>query len=389
MPSIPANLDKLRRLQRDDWRIESITSQCHGSSWTSTVVLKHGEKELTLKSDDQDFTRACLATKQFFDVDGIRMFREVADLGRYNTELLPLTIGFEEETRKAFERIQAGQIRLTFDPSALIREFLRSRAWGDSRFVPLKAQYFDVLAVVFVMSKKIAEAEARLYQLYPEAGRYAKRITEILLKSFDPLNEPLRNYLRFSDLNGKDFGELSKKVINEAALNNDMHGRLAKDGPVEGQIGLRYLIDMYRRYAEAILPLLKILSEAVAIADGQSMPDPFLGMTKRVELIRHSAYADVVDCLDPRIRHAASHSAISYDQSRGIVKLEGAATEGFDDFEMTYTEVADICRFFTRGFVPGIVGTIGMYQELQLAAMVQSGDYRRLLLLIDNEAPRL
>jgi len=387
MASIPANLDKLRRLQGEDWRIESITSEYHGSSWTSTVVLKRGKGELTLKSDDQDFGRACLATKQFFDADGGRMFREVADLGRYNTELLPLTIGFEEETKKAFERLQAGHIRLTFDPSALIREFLRSRAWGDSRFLPLKVQYFDVLTVVFVMSRKAAESEQRLYQMYPEANRYAKRITEILLKSFDPLNEPLRNYLRFSDLNGKDFAELSKKVINEAALNSDMLGRLAKDGPVEGQIGLRYLIDMYRRYAEAVLPLLKILSEAVAIVDRQPMPDPSLGLTKRVELIRHSGYAEVVDCLDPRIRHAASHSAVSYDQSHGIVKFEGAGTDGFDDFEMTYADVADICRCFTRGFVPGIVGTIGMYQELQLAAMVQSGDYRRLLLLIDNEAP--
>jgi hypothetical protein len=114
MASIPANLDKLRRLQGDDWRIESITSEFHGSSWTSTVVLKRGKGELTLESDDQDFGRACLATKQFFDADGGRMFREVADLGRYNTELLPLTIGFEEETKKAFERLQASQIRLTF-----------------------------------------------------------------------------------------------------------------------------------------------------------------------------------------------------------------------------------------------------------------------------------
>jgi hypothetical protein len=53
---------------------------------------------------------------------------------------------------------------------------------------------------------------------------------------------------------------------------------------------------------------------------------------------------------------------------------------------MTYVEAAEKARYFMRGFVPGLLGTIGMYQELQLAAMVQSGDYRRLLLLIDNEA---
>jgi hypothetical protein len=53
---------------------------------------------------------------------------------------------------------------------------------------------------------------------------------------------------------------------------------------------------------------------------------------------------------------------------------------------MSYVEAAEKISYFIRGFVPGILGTVGMYQELQLMAIVRSGDYRRLLLLIDNEA---
>ena len=68
------------------------------------------------------------------------------------------------------------------------------------------------------------------------------------------------------------------------------------------------------------------------------------------------------------------------------MKFEEKGPDSFDDFEMTYVEAAEKTRYFMRGFVPGLLGTIGMYQELQLAAIVQSGDYRRLLLLIDNEA---
>jgi len=51
------------------------------------------------------------------------------------------------------------------------------------------------------------------------------------------------------------------------------------------------------------------------------LPDTTLGMTKRAELIRQSAYADIIDCFDPRIRHAASHNAISYDHGRGVVTI--------------------------------------------------------------------
>ena len=207
------------------------------------------------------------------------------------------------------------------------------------------------------------------------------------MASFDPLKEPLKNYLRFVDLNNQNLGELSKKVLNEAAINKDTFERLAKDGSVDGHIGLHHVIDMYRRYAEAVRPLLKILSEAVAIAERKDLPDPSLGMSKRVELIQQSSYADIVDCFDPRIRHAASHAAISYDKSRGLVKFEGTDSGDFDDFVMTYVEAAEKTRYFIRGFVPGMLGTIGMYQGLQLMAIVQSGDYHRLLLLIDNEEP--
>jgi hypothetical protein len=59
------------------------------------------------------------------------------------------------------------------------------------------------------------------------------------MKSFDPLNEPLKNYLRFADLNNKSIAELSRKVLNEPTINKDTFERLAKDGSVEGHIGLQ------------------------------------------------------------------------------------------------------------------------------------------------------
>jgi hypothetical protein len=391
--TIAGSLPKLRSLIQEGWQIEALTLQYQASeTWKSTVVLKRCNGQLTLQSDDQDFAHFCLATKEFFDLEGNRMFRQVADIGRYHTELEPFTIGFDAGTKKGFERLNAGEVRLNFDPVALVREFLQSRAWGDAKYLPLKTQYFDVLAAVFWQSKQSADAEKRLFQVFPEAEKYSKRITEVLMRSFDPLKQPLKNYLRFADLNSQSFAELSKKVLNEAAFNKDTFDRLAKDGAIEGDLGLRYVIDMYRRYGEAIRPLLKILTEGVAITEGKPLPAPSLGMTKRVELIRQSSYADIVDCFDPRIRHAASHAGISCDKDRGIVKFEGKGLEGkgpdsFDDFEMTYVEAAEKTRYFMRGFVPGLLGTIGTYQELQLAAIVQSADYRRLLLLIDNEAP--
>lgn len=384
---IASNLRKLRSLLKRGWQIEVITLQYQEVGWKSTVVVKRQESELILQSDDQDFAHFCHSTKEFFDIGGNRVFRQVADINRYQRELESLTVGFDGGIKSAIERLKAGKTRLGFNPFGLIHDFLRSRVWGDSKYLPLKDQYFDVLIVVLSEGNRSADAEKRLYHTFPEAERYAKRITEVLMRSFDPLSDPLANYLRFADLNDQSFNELSQKVLREAAMNKDTFDRLAKDGSVDGHIGLHYLIDMYRRFAEAIRPLLKIVSEAVATAEGNQLPDPSLGLSKRVELIHKSGYADLVDCLDPRIRHAASHAGVSYDKDRSVVKFEGANAGGFADFELSYMEAAEKTRLFIHGLVPGLLATIGMYKELQQVAIVQSGDFRRLLLLIDNEAP--
>jgi hypothetical protein len=107
-------------------------------------------------------------------------------------------------------------------------------------------------------------------------------------------------------------------------------------------------------------------------------------------LIRQSSHSDVVDCVDPRIRNAASHAGVSFDKERGFVKFCGLDSDGnrrFDDFELSYAEAGRITGTFIRGFVFGIFSAFGMYQMYQLLMTIDSGEYKRLLLLIDNEAP--
>jgi hypothetical protein len=389
MGVINADPAKLRRLSKDAWKIESITMEHLSPSWRTTVLLKRDEAGLTLQSDNDKFFQYCGAYKRFCDENGDPMFRRVADLDRYQGELEVFAREFEHRKKQSFERLKAGQIRLSFVPEILIAEFLKSRNWGDSKYLPLKSEYFDIFVAIVLRSKEAADAEERLLAALPESKPYSIRIGEVLRSCFDPFKQPLKNYLRFADVSKNSFSEVAKRLLDESKLNSDMFARLSKDSPVEGQIGLRYLIDMYRRYAEWVVPLLKILTEAACALEGKAAPDPFLGMTKRVELIRQTAYSGIVDCFDPRIRHAASHGGVSYNQDLGLVKFDGLDSEGvrrFDSFELSYAEVVEKTRYFLRGFAPGMLSAFGMYEQLQLLATVCSGEYQNLLLLIGNEA---
>jgi hypothetical protein len=167
----------------------------------------------------------------------------------------------------------------------------------------------------------------------------------LLRKAFDPLNDPIKNYLRFVDVNRADFAALTKQLLHEVEFNNDTFKRLATPYGVDGHIGLDHIINMYRRYIDWAVPLLKLVSDAACIADGKELPDVGLGVTKRVELIRQSSHSDIVDCVDPRIRHAASHAGVSFDKERGFVQFRGMDSDGnrkFDDFELSYAEAGRI-----------------------------------------------
>lgn len=389
MGAIIANLDKLRSLLKQGWKLHSMEIQHMSESWQTAVVLKRGKDDLTLQSTDEEFFAFCVTHQQFLSENGDPMFRRVADVKRYYREFQTFALEFDTRKRRSIERLKGGQIRLAFAPEMLIAEFLKARDWGNPKYLPLKSEYFDILALILWSSKRAADAEERLFHAFPESRKYALRVEEILRARFDPFKAPLKSYLSFADLNRRPFVEVAKKFIDESQFNDDIFTRLSTGGSVEGRIGLRYLIDMYRRYAEWTMPLLKILCEAVCGLEARPAPEPSLGMTRRVELIRQTAYADVVDCFDPRIRHAASHGGITYRQDLGVVRFDGVDPEGvrrFDDFELPYTEVAEKTWIFLRGFAPGMLSAFGMMEQSLLLMTVGSGEYQKLILLIGNEA---
>lgn len=354
----------------------------------TTVRVTKGDRELALQSDDSDFFRHCAALKQSFDHSGAPTFRCIADLNRYYREIHDLTQDTDRKRREAFERYSAGRADLAFVPEPFISEFLRSRNWGDPRYLPLKTQYFEVLVATLVSSRKTLDAQDCLQKKFPASRKYSERVDNLLGQAFGKGEEPVRSYLRFVDSADINLDEVAAKLLAEAHKTADLFEMLSGRGEIRGDVGLPYLVDVYRRYAEWTRPLLVVLSNAVSLAEGRPLPAPTTGMTKRAELIRQSGYSDIVDCFDPRIRHAASHNAISYDHGRRVVKFTDVDRDGnsLGDFELTYVEVCDKARAFIDGLVPGLLDAFGMRQQTQLLLTIVSGEYLKLLLLIDNEA---
>src|SRR5438045_3548097 len=101
MDAIIANLEKLRRLLKHEWKLQSINIQQLAESLRTTVVLQRGKSDITLQSDDEEFFAFCVAHHQFFDENGDPMFRRVANLTRYHTELQMFALEFDTRKREA------------------------------------------------------------------------------------------------------------------------------------------------------------------------------------------------------------------------------------------------------------------------------------------------
>jgi hypothetical protein len=68
----------------------------------------------------------------------------------------------------ADQRGGTGQLRLSFVPELLIAEFLKSRKWGDPKYLPLKEQYFDILVAILWRGKDTPVAEQRFLAAFPD-----------------------------------------------------------------------------------------------------------------------------------------------------------------------------------------------------------------------------
>lgn len=155
------DLGKLQSFLNNGWKIKSLNMQCMSPScWRTTIVLTVAKQELVLQSDDDDVFGFCAKQKVSFDESGESAFRGIADLSRYQRELLLFASDFEGMRKSAVQRLTDGKIRLEFAPETLIRDFLKSRKWGEARFLSLKDQYFDILMVLTLSGKQAAPTAA-------------------------------------------------------------------------------------------------------------------------------------------------------------------------------------------------------------------------------------
>ena len=124
----------------------------------------------------------------------------------------------------------------------------------------------------------------------------------------------------------EDSGASVARAWHEYKLVENLRNRLSIQGTIPGEIGIRYLMDNYRRLSEALVPFIRVVSDGVCILEDRPPLQATTGFTRRCNAIKDSEYADLLCCFDPAIRASESHAGTEVYKETGIVILTDRST---------------------------------------------------------------
>jgi hypothetical protein len=348
-------------------------------------VEKSGQ-QLQLETSGTDACLYSLSLKRTVDSTGRAVMKQFADLNLNWQEMEWLARDADSKRKVAFERITQSDFKFAFDPRRLLADYLRNRTWGDVKFMELKRHHFEVQAYFLMLAKKMLANQEELYSNHPGAREYADPLDNLLMRAFRSSDNWIANYLRFVDCCSVDLEDHVVQSIETRQHLVDLFKMLAARGTPPGLEGSRHLLDVYRRLSEVISPLMTLLSNAICIVENRPLPDRQTGFSKRWQIVRDSAYADLADGLDPVIRHCESHAWTRIDSRRRVVVLTETDASGkrVPVREYTYVEISKMTHHLQEVTYPTLL--FGCYfAELVTATIILfSSEYVHLLLSIGN-----
>ena len=271
------------------------------------------------------------------------------DLETYYAEIDELMDPEKKKLSAAIERVSSGEHEFGFKPASLVSEFIEISKPSATRFLPLKVQYFEVIAHFIADGHAYSTAHRKITVARPNAKRVylaAEKTIRALWKG----DSWLQNFVRLQHSLDLDLEQASKRLGQQLQTFENMTCRLSVHGAIPAEEGVQYLLDFYRRFSEVCSPLVNALRIAVETHDGEYSPEPKKRYAENCEVLRARIGGDVLLTLDPWIRHAESHLATQVmAETREVIVPRGRNERRV----YTFAQISNMTEELIRDVVPG------------------------------------
>jgi hypothetical protein len=371
----------------EEYKVSKLSLRVRGEEAIAEAILTKGSDEIILQSSCEDFFNYVASLKKTANTNGKFQFTKIENTAAYYEDMKFLSDIDGKKLQAAIKKVQSGNFVFDFDIEKIFDKFLSGK-YGkkDKDIIKLKTYYFDIFAFTLFLSKEYLKIEEKIERANKEFIEYYLLTDEILRMAFMRVGKPveaIEDYKFFKNFLSFDIGNNARSATELGYwFANDLLGMLAEREVVEGSIGIKYLLDMYRRFCESSFEFINLLRIAIELADGVENPESHLPYLENVEIIKSKQkYSKLVESVDPHIRHSESHLNTRIDDEKGEIVLNDTS-RGKEEMVGKYTfhELSDMTKTIQRSLYPALLIAFTIFETAFKLLIFISPEYKYMLL---------
>lgn len=342
-----------------------------------TVTLDDGEEIKIKETDTVDYI---LSLKRVVDNDGDYIFHPVKDTEKYLNEEKFLCYDHENKVALASHELAKGIFEFSYNYEELQEEFLLSKKRSDSKYLPLKTDYFRIAASRINEAAMALQLHQKHEKESPGYRAYFDSVCKILADAFRNDLNFMKNCMKKGKNTKLNILESIGKYASAVQNAQEVRAVFSPEG-LRAETGIHIVLNMYRDYAEACVEPLNLLRVAYELSNGVAVPQNTMKAQENKATLL-PVLGNLMDSYNPHLRNSESHLRTKFDHKNR--KLLVTDRGGYSR-EYTYTEIIDMTNDLANNFLPGLMnGMIMESQTVMLILSVRSAEYIAALLAIDN-----
>lgn len=388
------DFEKLMKLiYFEGYKISKLSLRVHGEDAIEKITLVKDSDEITLQSSSEDFLYYVTSLKKTVNNNGKFQFSKIENTAAYYEDIEFLSDTDRNKIQAAIKKVQSGKFALDFDLEKIFDKFLSGK-YGkiDEDITKLKTYYFEIFALTLFLSNEYLKIKEKIERINNEFIEYYSLVDEILRMAFLRVGKPIeaiKDYKFFKNFLTFDIENIARRTTEQGEYVNDLLGMLAERGSVEGSVGIKYLLDVYRRFCELSFEFINMLRIAIEVADGVKKPEFYLSYLENVEIIKSKGkYSKLVESVDPHIRHSESHMNTRIDYEIGkrgevvLINTEGGKEKVVGKY--TFHELSDMTKTIQRSLYPALLVAFTIFETAFKLLIFNSPEYKFMLLKLNK-----
>jgi hypothetical protein len=367
LPNTP-DLALFRELHfRQGWRVNGMLFDIMAGR--CSVELEKDGGTHKIESQEPELLIALAHFKQGYGRDGVAKFTQVKSIDSYENDLDSFIDEDNTRLRAAVDSIRRRETPID-TPTAInvVDALVFKQDYSVQNLQILRTHYFDIQAHNIVWLQANHTKCKVLYQKLPKSGHLAdilgKHMLNRLLPRFhiNPL-ETIRDFNRLVDVDHQ-----ATRIMEQQAYYVALMQILSTTGTVPGADGVRFLSDIYRRFAELSRPFVQALIQL----DPQGTRPKKLSYDDEVEWIKKMGLGDLARNLEPKIRNSEAHvsTEIRAKEQRAIYR----STNG--EASRSFKEIAELADEASKGIVPSLLSAFQMTRLCLVPLLLRSAKFK-------------